>query len=46
MDMQMPEMDGVSATRAIRALAGPEHRVPIVAMTANAFGIRRCSRLP
>ncbi len=36
MDMQMPELDGAAATRAIRALGGRTARVPIVAMTANA----------
>jgi signal transduction histidine kinase/CheY-like chemotaxis protein len=37
MDCHMPEMDGFSATRAIRALAGPAAKTPIIAVTAAAF---------
>ncbi|MBQ9566205.1 MAG: response regulator [Synergistaceae bacterium] len=38
MDVRMPEMDGLEATTAIRALDRPDAKIiPIIAMTANAF---------
>ncbi len=37
MDVAMPEMDGLAATAAIRALPAPRAEVPIIAMTAHAF---------
>ncbi len=45
MDIQMPEVDGVTATRHIRAATGPKARIPIVALTAHAMDIERAEYL-
>jgi signal transduction histidine kinase/ActR/RegA family two-component response regulator len=44
MDVRMPEMDGIAATKAIRAMGGRFGRLPIIALTANAFpeDVRLC----
>jgi PAS domain S-box-containing protein len=44
MDVQMPRVDGLEATRRLRSGGGPNARTPIVALTANAFveDVERC----
>ena len=41
MDVQMPEMDGLTATRRIRALPAPLNAVPVIALTAHAANSSR-----
>ena len=43
MDMQMPVMDGLEATRRIRTGAGPNADTPVIALTANAMDVHRAA---
>ncbi|MCC2618231.1 response regulator [Aestuariibacter halophilus] len=45
MDCQMPNMDGLTATRRLREMDGVNQRVPVVALTANAFSEDRAACL-
>lgn len=44
MDLRMPRMNGYEATKEIRALTRPDAKLPIIAMTADAFAedIQKC----
>jgi signal transduction histidine kinase/CheY-like chemotaxis protein len=41
MDLRMPKVDGLEASRAIRALPGPASQIPIIALTAHAMAERQ-----
>jgi CheY-like chemotaxis protein len=43
-DMYMPDMDGLALTKAIRALPGPIHHMPVLGMTASnqPLDMQRC----
>ncbi|MEL6184743.1 MAG: ATP-binding protein [Myxococcota bacterium] len=43
MDLQMPEMDGLEATRHIRAMGAPRAEVPILALTASVMAEQRAA---
>jgi signal transduction histidine kinase/ActR/RegA family two-component response regulator len=45
MDIQMPHLDGIAATRQIRAMDGSAGHIPIVALTANAMVEERAAYL-
>jgi signal transduction histidine kinase/CheY-like chemotaxis protein len=45
MDVQMPRVDGVEATRRIRALAGEAAATPIIGLTANVLAHQRSTYL-
>ncbi|MDO6563782.1 PAS domain S-box protein [Amphritea sp. 1_MG-2023] len=47
MDVRMPNMNGIDATRCLRAEAGPNQQTPIIALTANAevSEIERCRQV-